>query len=373
MPHGVTSDLANTVIDHTLGSSAYGWNSLTSVGGLWSTPNVAGWSQLKKTPGDVLESIDLLKIVPDELVVKPGETVILMMDVELLGIHPIYSDAVKTHLIEPWGRVNSMGTHEAHRFRNDLGNYGNFLLAERYLDLFALFAIGYKKDGDWVIASESVPATVNSFNWVNRSAPFSVADDFVWPMNMDYGLKALNRKGIMDGNAKFDDSNEDAWSRLGFWTKSKTPEGLYTDSFSLGYDWFGSAYPRLLRRGGYLHPSNLGVNIPIMQVITNTTTADLNITEFGGFVCSAVPQHWRDEMASGPGNPRKVTRGLESPDTGEPLDHPLAGPGTARTNNDYPWGDWISPACTGVPGRNILKGVKVRYRNARLTAIKVIE
>jgi hypothetical protein len=45
-------------------------------------------------------------------------------------------------------------------------------------------------------------------------------------------------------------------------------------------------------RGGRLFRSNLGINIPIMQVIENNTSDDMNITTFGGFTSTMVPSKW---------------------------------------------------------------------------------
>ena len=88
----------------------------------------------------------------------------------------------------------------------------------------------------------------------------------------------------------------------------------------------------------------MGVNVPIMQIISNDGTADMSITEFAGFTSSTLPTD--------------IT-------TGHSLSNPrIAGDGTLKKRHQ-----WASP----VGGREILKGVKVHYGNARLSAIKIVE
>ena len=100
----------------------------------------------------------------------------------------------------------------------------------------------------------------------------------------------------------------------------------------------------------------------------------MNITEFGGFVCSAVPERWRRKDASSPSNPKKY--GDKHPDDVGTYPTPSEGTGSDMPdidgNNSY---DWLAPSSSRgtVEGRDILKGVQVHYRNARLTAFKVIE
>lgn len=111
------------------------------------------------------------------------------------------------------------------------------------------------------------------------------------------------------------------------------------------------------KTGGNLLRSNLGVNVPIMTVIENTGTTNRTITEFGGFACTMVPSIWT--KGHGLSNPRQFTEALtpEEKAVGHLFDEWL-----------YPiHRAWTSP----VGGRNILKGVKVHFGNARLTAIKV--
>ena len=319
-----------------------GWSDVTDPG-MTSTSTVdsSGWFMLQEPPG--LDSEDQLRIVPSETVVRPNEKVILMMDVELMGIEPLYSDEALSvmNIMKP--SPTGLGSGEGLLIRQRAAYYIAYLLAERYLDLFALFAIGYKKDGDWTIASESVPAVVNSFNWVNRSPAFHCSSDPVLPIDLD----PLRNKDIWEANPR--------------WGKVAGPgiESFYQnaddleDSFSWASDMEfldhlvpsdGVSSPNVYGRGGRLFRSNMGVNVPIMQIISNDGTADMSITEFAGFTSSTLPTD--------------IT-------TGHSLSNPrIAGDGTLKKRHQ-----WASP----VGGREILKGVKVHYGNARLSAIKIVE
>ena len=151
--------------------------------------------------------------------------------------------------------LNFSRTNPEHglQIRRLFRDFGNYILAERYLDLFALFAIGYKKDGDWVIASDIVPSMVNSFNWVNRGPLYSASNDFSLPTR----VKMARHKDIWDV--------EPGWSEYagleknGFFSLPDTPIPEY-----------GDVYPGTTGgRGGRLFRSNLGINLPIMQVLEN--------------------------------------------------------------------------------------------------------
>ena len=49
--------------------------------------------------------------------------------------------------------------------------------------------------------------------------------------------------------------------------------------------------PQCYGQGGRLFRSNLGVNIPIMQVISNDGTTDMTVSEFAGFTSSILPDN----------------------------------------------------------------------------------
>jgi hypothetical protein len=307
------------------------------------TVNNSGWFMLQE-PDE-----DQLRIVPSETVVRPNEKVILMMDVELMGIEPIYSEAadqVRTSM-DTRGVGGPPGGAAA--MRTDAAYWTNYLLAERYLDLFALFAIGYKQDNNWKIASESVPALVNSFNWVNRSPAFQCSSDSTLPIRVN----ALRTHDIWDVKPGWERIAGDA-GRTDFFAES---DSALADEMASWDDDLGflsamsggkkeSADP-CFGRGGRLFRSNMGVNIPIMQVISNDGTTDLNISEFAGFTSSILP----DDITTGHSinNPRTFTA------------HGI-GEMTFRFG-------WASP----VGGREILKGLRVHYGNSKLSAIKIVK
>ena len=105
--------------------------------------------------------------------------------------------------------------------------------------------------------------------------------------------------------------------------------------------------PYSFSRGGNLNPNNLGVNIPIMQVIENTTTAAISIDQIAGFVASLAPSDW-----------------LSGSDQHNPRSEMLDGHSTELR---YTW------ATPGSGGRNILDGIIVRTGSSRLSAIKISE
>lgn len=312
-----------TYLDNVVSLKSSGWSS----GGDYFSSSRAGWLQLKDTSTATLH----INAPAGETVLRPNEQIILMMDVEVRGIEPIYSDDadyVKNYI---HSHTDGLKTRELWR------DYGNYLLAERYLDLFALFAIGYRQDGDWVIgSSDSVPAMVNSFNWVNRSVMFSAENTRSLPTK----LSTLAHK--------------DVWDMDSGWDKMETPADAFFSTEEVADDaWL---YPgHTYARGGRLFRSNLGVNIPIMQVIENTGTTDLNITAFGGFASTMAPSKWTKGF--GPSAPREWEPEL-------PL--PAGGGYSFITNIERAW---ASP----VGGRDILKGARVHFGNSRLTAIKIVK
>ena len=270
----------------------------------------AGWSHLQDN-----DEVKLSIVVPtDEQVLRPNEKLILMMDVEVRGINPVYSE-------EAFDLMNLIYTSpgECRKISRRLGSFGNHLVAERYLDLFALFAIGYKKAGNWVIGSGCVPAMVNSFNWVNRAASFTASKSRTLPIGLDSG---------------------EVWDYVSGWAgvHGSEDESL---AFFQGNEHWDVIAPTIQGRGNRLKPSNLGINVPIMQVIENTGTTDITISEFGGFASTMCPGRWTSGYS--PENQREDEDGATL------------------------YGGWVSP----VGGRKILDGVRVNYGNSRLTAIKI--
>tara|TARA_R110002073_G_scaffold104341_5_gene235874 strand:- start:1388 stop:3877 length:2490 start_codon:yes stop_codon:yes gene_type:complete len=268
----------------------------------------AGWSHLQDN-----DEVKLSIVVPtDEQVLRPNEKLILMMDVEVRGIYPMYS--TEAAILDILVSISpGDGVMLSHRY----GNFGNHVVAERYLDLFALFAIGYKKAGNWVIGSGSVPAMVNSFNWVNRAPSFTASKSRTLPIGIESG---------------------EVWDYVSGWARV---DGAEVGAFFQGNEHSSVNAPTIQGRGTRLKSSNLGINVPIMQVIENTGTTDITISEFGGFASTMCPGRW--------------TSGYS--------------PENQRENEDGAtlYGGWVSP----VGGRKILDGVRVNYGNSRLTAIKI--
>lgn len=208
----------------------------------------------------VSDTNDVSVFLPEGgLSIDPGEKLILFMDVELRGIEPLLQPKAQD-IKQYFGTdLNVL----------DLGAYGSYFQAERYLDLFALFAIGYKVGTDWTIASESVPALVNSFNWTNRGFGFCAVRNF-----------------SSAGTVSTSVYSEVKQARPG----ARAP---------------GNALTEIDGRGGHTLPNNLGINVPIFKVIEATTaTGTINITEIAGFTCSEIPSYWTEGFSIGDGADR---------------------------------------------------------------------
>tara|TARA_Y100001938_G_scaffold144542_1_gene219297 strand:- start:1994 stop:4336 length:2343 start_codon:yes stop_codon:yes gene_type:complete len=274
-----------SILDRTVSSPTHGWP--TDVND-FSSSSGAGWYMLQDTL-----STQKLQIVSSgtDLTLSPGQKLLLFADIELRGFEHILSA-------------------EAHSYKTGIGEeaIGSFragisgaILPERYLDLFALFAIGYKVGSDWTIASESVPAMVNSFNWVNRGFGFCSSN-------------GSDTSGISTGS--YNSGLEEGVSPI--------QPGLILEQMDL--------------RSGHTLPNNLGINVPIVQIIEATNaTGTISISEVAGFMCSEIPSNWTNGPEGG------------SPDWTE----------------KYFW--WRPRAS----GRRILRGLRVHYGNSRLSAIKI--
>jgi len=303
----------------------------------------SGWNMIG------LNSDQELFISSSNLTVDPGEKLILHLDVELLGIDPIYSAAANELLLGPDGPDT-----DAETLKKNHAYFTQGLMAERYLDLFAFFALGYRSStGSWTIGSNFAPAVVNSFNWVNRNSAYNLSPSPTLPIN------------------HIDASSSDPWSVNPGWHNvggssdelKKFYRGpaatLAEETASIDFDPFTDYRPGVrdivitegiplsYSRGGNLNNNNLGVNVPIMQVIENTTTAAISIDQIAGFVASLAPSDW-----------------LSGSDQHNPRSEMLDGHSTELRFT------WATP---GSGGRNILDGVVVRTGSSRLSAIKISE
>ncbi len=265
------------ILDREVASPLDGWN------GTFSAADGAGWYMMQDNlAGKKLQIVSS----GTDLTLLPGQKLLLFADIELRGFQ---------HMLSPEGRqaVDFVGSGYV-----GVGEHAAWVTPERYLDIFALFSIGYKVGSDWTIASESVPALVNDFNWVNRGFGFC---------------------------ANFER------------TQSVDPSD-YTGDMIPGNIAPGEPIQANDLRGGHTLKNNLGINVPIFQVIEATdATGTISISELAAFTCTEVPSYWTD----GPGF------------------------GSADFETKYFW------ARPQPRGRKILNGVKVHFGNSRLSAIKL--
>jgi hypothetical protein len=292
------------------------------VSGRWSgttTASDAGWLKMRR--GDLSAGeVSVLEITAPagEQVLRPNEKLILFMDVEVRFMSPRLSTESDT-LISALDEIDD-GT----RIRNLWRNFGRYLLSTRYLDLFALFALAYKLDGEWIIASDCVPAMINNYNWVNRKYNFTAAGKQTWPIN----------ESLEEGTGGYQDApvweNEPGWSGIG------SPGSFFINGFA---DLDRGPFP-YTGRGNNTAKSGLGCTVPIMRVIENNTTADKAISAFAGFSSTMLPSYW--------------TTGFHSENK-------------RFHDGSVVEGGWLSPW----GGRKMLDGVVVGYGNSRITAIKV--
>jgi len=267
-----------------------GWN-----GSSFIHATGAGWYQLK-------DSSNFLSLSSSDLAVVSGQDeLIVMADVEILGI-----DGLLSKLGE---HAKNAGAAE----RDTSEKVTSYLLQDKYLDLFAMFAIGYKVGSTWTIGSKFVPGMVNSFNWANR----------------DSGYIPTNAKGATISDRP----------------RTVSPSGTE-------YSFTETPGLKRSRRGNHTHPNNLGINIPLMIHVTDTT----NISEVGVFASSTYPHYWDplQDTYSGAGTGWRPWKKLDGV------------PGSSGSDQDVVY-QWRSPAFN----RGILRGIRIQFGEGRLTAMKL--
>ena len=280
------------------------WRDYTGSGGFTSG---GGWQKLTgtvstATPDDPgASSTTTLEIVNSELSVGSSQRLLIMADVEVRGIEPLLSDLAK--------EVSNHPADDSDLWR-DIGNY---LVQDKYLDLFALFSIGYRTGTgtgsslDWTIGRAHRPAVVNSFNWANRLA------GYIPTHRHDTVHSKVYDTGAHDYSFRYD--------------------GVDVD-----------------RRGNQTGRNNLGITVPLMLAISVPT----DITEVAVFGATTFPSDWDYREATWPEGDRMIKDWY--------------GPGDHYTDR-YAEYDWRSP----VGGRPILDGVECHIGRCRLTAIKLLE
>ena len=261
--------------------------------------NTAGWDFVRSAS-------DNLSISGSRLDVTRGKNGLLIMaDIELLQLNGSKSPKATNAEI--------FGQESLKQIREYVSNIHN----DKYLDLFAYFAIGYRTGDtpeDWVIASAPGfrPALVNSFNWVNRSKNFcaEVGNNLSIPKFISadetYGTGASDQGFVIHkGDGEVD------------------------------------------RRGGNSRASGYGINIPLMAFIDETTT----IKEIAVFACTTFPTIWDSHHARYGDDTSTSTRKVR-----------IAGSATSK----YTTETWKSP----VGGRGILDGVNVMWGDCSLSVMK---
>ena len=286
------TDYINDLVP-TFGGVPEGWSASTYERG-------AGWQKIRgfdqfATSAAAKE----LSISSAQLETSNANSLILMADIELKWIRGLLS-------------AKAQAMFDTGVSASQLNTYTSYLQDGKYLDLFALFAIGYRVGSDpasgWTIASETTPVMVNSFAWANRSGNYSC--------DRTIGDVELHSAAYGTGGVEY--------------------------SFSV------STRP-VDRRGGNTFPSNIGCNIPLMLVIDGKAK---QITEVAVFASTTFPDIWSDDTALYGDNYSSEARKKWS----------------AAASAGLPVHDiWASP----VFGRGILKGVEVCWGNCSLSAIKL--
>jgi len=289
----------------------------TASDGTW---NGAGWQKLFDSDGFLsIASTTDLKIGDDE-------KVIIMADLEVRGLHPIITSTL-------------MAMQVTDSVTADWRDYLGWVQVDKYLDLFALFNIGYRTGTDpkanWIIGSKHAPATINASAWANR--------------DMAYISQYSKTKNI--GKA--------TWEKGYVGTTSETGlkgDPLFVDS-----------------RGTHTAKTNLGVTVPLMLTLDRTdfaSSALADITEIAIFGSTTFPSDWAEnEALYGPDAVvRDFPRYADTPTKGgraysddeDDIEY-------LNTSNNYAADDFASP----VGGRKMISGLEAHIGRCRLTVMKV--
>ena len=262
--------------------------------GTWFNRNEysAGWDFIR-------DSSSTLSISGDLSVTSGKNSLLLLADIELLQLNGIESSKVSDAIAN-----SAAGDVRAH------SNYLSHVQHDKYLDILAYFAIGYKttKSNDsWIIASNFRPAVVNSNRWANRSDLFTseVGD------NLKVGTFIS-----VDQTAGGTGANDYSFTIIGNDTESD-------------------------RRGMNTRPSGYGINVPLMVFIDDT----VSITEVAVFTCTTFPSVW---------DQRHTAFGADSSSDAR------------KELGETVHETWKSP----VYGRGILSGAQVMWGDCSLSAIK---
>ena len=306
-----TSDLSNWNISYkaTAGSTWVG----------------AGWQKLKQTIDGTKTYLSVVDESGGSLNISENEKILIFADLEIRGIRPEITKELQSIInrLENGDTEGSM-VHSMHDFIS-------FAVQDKYLDLFALFNIGYRTGTDdnanWIIGSKHAPAVLNSSAWLNRKGHYLAMFKKNQKFMSGYGTEKQNY-GATPSKGKVDN------------------------------------------RGNATAPNNLCITVPLMLSLDRSdfaSDAASAITEIAVFGCTTFPSHW---------DVREDTNKWHPPDSGRNIisdvvitgdeslgdaDIPLTGKQKDVHNS------WLSP----YPSRGILSGVEAHIGRCRLTVMKV--
>ena len=232
-------------------------------------------------------------------------------------------------------------------------NWLSYLVADRYLDLYGLLALGYRTGSDenenWTIATKFAPAVINNIAWANRDKAFLCQDGF---------------------------------ESTSFPTSSGSSFDVGAD-IETGFSDLDPAEVDL--RGNQTLPGNSGISVPLFARLTKddfATDAESEITEVAVFGCTSIPSYWMTKYA---GDQSKIPsdeytgRRLIFGDYVFPVPYSVEGATdieedefvyTHVRSDAYPIKNaWKSP----LYGRKIVPALEMNFGMGRLTVIKVLK